>query len=58
MPDIDLAYWESDSPALQVPDDLMELSIIEAIKKLEKRRQDEDTLFQNSKFFLCFFLCS
>jgi hypothetical protein len=35
MPDIDLAYWESDSPALQVPDDLMELSIIEAIKKLE-----------------------
>ncbi|XP_065580760.1 uncharacterized protein LOC136040414 isoform X2 [Artemia franciscana] len=48
MPDIDLAYWESDSPALQVPDDLMELSIIEAIKKLEKRRQDEDTLFQNN----------
>lgn len=47
--DIELSPWASDSPALQVPEDLLRQSIQRAMVDIALRRANEKLLFQTSK---------
>jgi hypothetical protein len=48
MVDIELSPWVSDSPAMQVPDDLLRQSIQRALIDISLRRENEKLLFQTS----------
>ena len=48
MADIELSPWVSDSPAMQVPDDLLRQSINRALIDFALRRENEKLLFQSS----------
>ena len=48
MPDIELSLWVSDSPAMQVPDDLLRQSVNRALIDFALRRENEKLLFQTS----------
>ncbi|EFX87909.1 hypothetical protein DAPPUDRAFT_42141, partial [Daphnia pulex] len=49
MVDIELSPWVSDSPAMQVPDDLLRQSIQRALIDISLRRENEKLLFQTNK---------
>lgn len=49
LTDIDLGAWASDSPALQVPDELLKESIQRAMVDMALRREQEYQLFKKSK---------
>ena len=57
MTDIDLSVWASDSPALQVPDELLKESIQRAMIDLALRHEQEYELFKKSEFSFCDLLC-
>lgn len=48
MADMDVAPWASDSPAMQVPDDLLLQSIQRAMVDIALRRETEKNLFKTS----------
>jgi hypothetical protein len=51
MANLDLAAWTSDTPTLQVPEDLLRHSIERARIDIALRRENEFQLFKKSKFF-------
>lgn len=51
MADIDLSPWASDSPALQVPDELLKESIQRALVDMAIRREQEYLLFKKSNAY-------
>lgn len=48
MSDMDLAAWTSDTPTLQVPEDLLRHSIERAKIDIALRRENEFLLFKKS----------
>lgn len=48
MADMDVAPWASDSPAMQVPDDLLRQSIQRAMVDIALRRETVYNLFKTS----------
>ena len=50
MANLDLAAWTSDTPTLQVPEDLLRHSIERARIDIALRRENEFQLFKKSKF--------
>ncbi len=51
MGQLDLHLWVSDTPALQVPDELLRESIERAKVDIAIRRQTEYLLYKNSKIW-------
>lgn len=51
MGQLDLHLWVSDTPALQVPDELLRESIERAKVDIAIRRQTEYLLYKNSKIY-------
>lgn len=49
MSDIELTPWVSNTPAMQVPDDLLRHSIQRALIDIALRREQEFQLFKTSK---------
>lgn len=49
MADVDLLPWVSDTPAMQVPDDLLIQSIQRAMVDIALRREQEYSLYKISK---------
>ena len=56
FPQLNLHYWKTDSPALQVPEAILIQTLEKGTQGLAQRRKEEYKLWELSKKYVLFFL--